>query len=110
MTDTVVLQRIRNRIIELLDWYSDEKEFSTAVLNIEMWKDWVPDNNFESFNPPVFTREEITSLKPVALAWEAVFLDTKQTDIEWIDFSGKCAEALKVFNKRGLLSENVAIT
>lgn len=110
MTDTVVQQSIRNRVIELLDWFSDESKFSNAISNIEMWEDWVRDNEPASFEPPVFTHEEIVALKPVSLAWEDISLETKQTDVEWLEFSNKCAEALKVFNKRGLLSETVAIT
>jgi hypothetical protein len=110
MTDTVILQRIRNRIIELLDWYSDESKFRSAISNIEMWEDWVRDNDAESFEHPVFTQEEIASLKPVSVAWENISLDTKQTDTEWVIFSRKCAEALTILNKRGLLSETVAIT
>ena len=105
MTDVLVLQKIRNRIIELLDWFSDETKFSSAVTNLEMWADWVQDNNIESFEPPGFTHEEIVVLNSVSLAWENISLESKQSDLEWINFSSKCAEALKVLNKRGLLPE-----
>ncbi|AWB66147.1 hypothetical protein C2869_06705 [Saccharobesus litoralis] len=68
--------------MELLDWFSDKSEFGSAISNIEMWEDWVQDNKPDSFEQPVFTAEEIVSLYPVSLAWEAISLETKQTDIE----------------------------
>ncbi|WP_428240759.1 hypothetical protein [Gynuella sp.] len=110
MADNLVLQRVRNRIIELLDWYSDSSEFETAISNLEMWEDWVGGNNIGSFVPPTFSRKEIVALRTVSEVWKRISLDTKQTDVDWIAFSSCCAKALTIFNERGLLSEIVAIT
>ncbi len=110
MTDKVVLQRIGNRIIELLDLYSDEAEFTRAISAIEMWEGWVPSNNLTQFRPPVFSDAEVVAMEPVCNAWELISYGSKRNGAEWLTFSNSCSEALMVFNVRGLLSETAQIT
>lgn len=70
----IVLQRVRNRIIEVLELFSDENEFEIAVNNLEFWEDWVTPKAVEKFDTPIFTKEELKEITKVGVAWEKVEL------------------------------------
>lgn len=70
MTSQLVYQRIRNRVVEILDWISEcESTPPDLGMNelINSWEDWVPSPLPESYFPePVFTPEEERLIRNVS--------------------------------------------
>lgn len=102
----IVLQRVRNRIIEVLELFSDENEFEIAVNNLEFWEDWVTPKAVEGFDTPIFTKEELKEITKVGVAWEKVELSSPRNSKEWTELFQSSITALKVFGQRGKLSES----
>ncbi|MEZ4222601.1 MAG: hypothetical protein R3B13_16795 [Polyangiaceae bacterium] len=123
MTETVVLQRIRNRIVEYLELascFDDQREYQARspvhVPNevINQWEDWVRDPN--DFAPPVFSAAECDAIKRYHAIWEDVAnttpvplpsLEDCMHMPQWQRLREAALDALTVFRVRGRLSENV---
>ena len=106
MNKNIVFQRIRNRIIEVLELFSDKDQFESVVANLELWEDFVSKESVRNFSPPVFTEQEVKEILVVYSLWESVFLDTKKDSKEWLVFRQATNKALKVFMQRGFLPED----
>jgi hypothetical protein len=102
----IVLQRIRNRIIEVLDLFADDEAFDIAVNNLEFWADWVDGQSLGELMPPVFTAGELVELAKVNAAWELVERTSLPNSKEWLVLSQSAKQALRVFLARGKLSES----
>jgi hypothetical protein len=123
-TSQLVLQRIRNRIIEYLELVSsfdDQREYqSGAPVHvphevINQWEDWVRGPRDPAFVQPLFTEEEQDAIARYHQIWnetaastpnplpdlESLFLTT-----EWQRLRDAAFEALRVFRVRGKLSED----
>ena len=109
VSDQVVLQRVRNRIIEVLDLFADDDCFLKAISNLEFWADWVSPESIQSFIPPVFTDDEVSEIRQVTLAWDHVHIESLQESLEWNSLSKSAKQALSVFMLRGLQPEDVKI-
>ena len=70
VSEKVVLQRVRNRIIEVLELFSDDDNFQLAISNLEYWEDWVSLENLKFFLPPVFTESEVSEIRSVHIVWD----------------------------------------
>lgn len=103
----IVLQRIRNRLIEVLELFADDKAFDAAVNNLEFWADWVDPRSLGEFLPPIFTAGELVELYKVNAAWELVELTSLPDSAEWMTLSRAANQALKVFLVRGKFSESL---
>lgn len=83
MTSQLVYQRIRNRIIEMLEWIveceSTPPELGMNEL-VNAWEDWVPIPLMEHyFNGPVFTEEEENLIREVSFQMNAFCDKTPKT-------------------------------
>src|SRR4029077_8291545 len=118
-SETVVLQRIRNRIIEYLEAASVPNNwpaaFSTPVELIEQWEDWVQPAWPSHFGPPVFATEEVEAMRRFYVAWDraanaVVGADARFEELlpldEWRDVASAARNALEVFVVRGRFSED----
>jgi len=108
ISEQVVLQRIRNRIIEVLELFADDEAYQMAISSLEFWADWVDQDNEAAFTSPAFDSDEIAEISKVSTAWETVETSSLQKSKEWILLSQASKNALKVFMLRGKLSESVA--
>ena len=106
-SDQIIDQRVRNRIIEVLDLFADADAFDVAVSNLEFWADWVDEHTIVRFVSPVFSDSEVSEIKKVDLAWVSVELDSSQNSIEWLNLSQAAERAIEVFQLRGRFSEDV---
>lgn len=83
MTEQVVFKRIRNRIIENLEWIVDTgrgvPQFGFNEL-INSWDDWAgPVWDENRFPQAVFSRDEIRAIHAVSLAIAAFADETSQS-------------------------------
>jgi hypothetical protein len=118
----LVQQRVRNRIFEYLEGVTEyPRARGVWDLNelINEWESWV-DHPFlpGDFSPPAFSADEMNALAITHDAWLA-FADSTPQDIkdepaalcmpEWKAFVDTCSAAIKVFQVRGRLREDVEI-
>ena len=120
ISETLLKQRLRNRIMESLDAFADEDtvgEEGTGEI-IEIWYDYVDDDHLGFYDNPVFSAEEINAIKrfhyllentyqKVPSTWE---LDELNGCKEWSELVVLAREGLAIFNKRGLFDEEKEIT
>jgi hypothetical protein len=118
-SEIVVLQRIRNRIIEYLEaaavpdnWSA---AFSTPVELIEQWEDWAQAAWLSHFRPPVFTTEEVEAMRRFGVAWDRAAnalvggharIDELFPLEEWRNLAAAARMTLQVFVVRGRFSED----
>lgn len=116
LSERVILQRIRNRIIEYFEITSSfqrQLAASDPVETIEEWGDWDP--WLKEYLPPVFTEPEHRALLAFHAVWENV---ASQTPVqmppleqligtpEWERLRAAAQLALEAFSPRGKLSED----
>lgn len=122
-TQRVIDQRVRNRIIEYLEWASSEqhqREYQAAApVNVaseilNQWEDWVRDETIGLFSPPVFSASELAAIRRFHMAWNMRADDTPEVMPDLQDFIGtppwqrlrSAAEsALQAFRLRGRFDE-----
>ena len=105
-TDQLVLQRIRNKVIELLEAYSDNSQPELAQSLLEHWGDWVESEVPAHFISPVFTSDEKDAITQTHRAWKTVQYSTSLSSLEWVAFTEQSHASLNVMLKRGKQSEN----
>jgi hypothetical protein len=123
----LVLQRVRNRVIEYLEFASSfeaQREYqAVAPVHvphevINQWQDWVQPGWEATFTEPVFSQPERDALVAFSQAWAQVVSTTPNplTDLEslsqtpeWESLRSAAADALAVFAVRGTLSEQQEI-
>jgi hypothetical protein len=125
MTELIVIQRIRNRIIEYLELassFDDQSAYQAAVpyINvpnevINQWEDSVGPDWHNYITAPVFTPDEIIAIGQFYDVWDAVAVATPDPlpplqalldTGEWQRLASAAAEALTVFQFRGRLPED----
>ena len=121
----VVLQRIRNRLIEYFEVASsfDEQndyQASAPIADvpaeiINQWADLVDDAHLKEFLPPIFSHRELQALREFHEVWECVAeslpdplpaLEDIQRLGPWTRLRGEAASALGVMMIRGRLPED----
>ena len=115
----LVLQRVRNRILEHLETIVEHHRKGTRFDLSELlnqWEDWVqrpvqPD----TWIPPTYTEEEACCLARVDRAWESFcsarsrWIDDEWAAMnspEWSALAAGASEALTVMQERGRLPED----
>jgi hypothetical protein len=120
VSQQVVEQRMRNRIIEYLDdvaEYENDPPWWDLNEMINQWEDYVVHPlDPAKYTVPVYTDREAEALVAVDNAWLA-FADATPDAIsdeaaalrmrEWRAFVSAAETAMKVFSERGRLSEDV---
>lgn len=118
MTSQLQYQRIRNRVIEMLDWLVEcETTPPDLGMNelVNCWEDWVPSHLPENYFPePVFAPEEERLIRDVSLTMDA-FCDATlkiiQADVatlrlpQWAAVVTTAKAASIAMMKRGRMSE-----
>jgi len=125
-TKQVVLQRIRNRIIECLELtasFEAQRDYQASVPVsvpnevINQWEDWYPGDD-RALSEPVFTAEERAALDAFHRVWTDTAasapdplppLDEAQQLPEWTRLRDAAHTAAAVLMRRGRLSEEDAI-
>ena len=118
----IVMQRVRNRIIEYLECassYQDQREYQAHQVchvpgeMINQWEDSVY-ADIDAYAPPVFSQDEQAAMRRFQAAWESVCDDTPNPlpDLEvligtepWDRLRAAAEAALRVFARRGKLDE-----
>ena len=125
-SERVVLQRIRNRIIEVLETFSSFEEQRNYALRVPIvyvpyelvnsWEDWVPEPRPSHFTDPVFSEAERLAIEAFHGEWKLAsdslpddWPSFEQVLVEpyWARLRHAASNALKVFESRGRLSEDV---
>lgn len=120
-TEQLQYQRIRNRIIELLEIMTSfsEQEKLGADEVVNMWQDWVDDERLHNYIEPVFSTEEQCSLAKFNTTWQEVTdrfpqfmpgIADLRTNKDWLHMMHEANTTLQSFNLRGKLSEEIEIT
>jgi hypothetical protein len=129
-SDRIILQRLRNRVIEELETaasYEEQRRYQKAVPSVnvpaEMICGWFNDHVWEgwqkAYTPPVFTPEEIDAIAGFDKVFRAVkaklpshtpSLSELVGAESWDRLRLAAQEALTVFQQRGKLSEDEEIT
>jgi hypothetical protein len=120
-TEIIIQQRIRNRQIEMLEWFvSYELETMRLTLTslLNSWEDFVGAEHplkFEDFPFPTYTDDEYRALCEVDNAWQK-FCDATPSRIfddvacfrlsQWKDLVLKAKIALTIFMRRGRMRED----
>ena len=110
----LLYQRLRNRLIELLDMYSSLGDIATlgAYEMIELVGDLLPLDYDEA--PKVFSEKEKEAISKFAELAEKASDATKEdtwsvdwfkTSEEWVSVSNFAKQALVIFSERGRFSE-----
>ena len=121
ISDLLLNQRIRNRIIEVLEItasYEEQEKFGSDEV-VNMWEDWVDDNRIIDYLEPVFTKQEQECLAEFHKTWNYVadhtpqilpnISELKQNEY-WSALVDAASKALVVFSQRGKMSEDIEIT
>ena len=116
VSNIVMLQRIRNRIIEYLgavSSYEKQGEMGPTAI-ICRWEDWVVESWNEDYVDPVFSKEEQDAIGKYNATWEQVAdltpdpppaLEELVNTEAWKRLHDEAEKSLAVFHKRGKLSE-----
>jgi len=107
VSEIVVLQRIRNRVIEVLELFADSGENEKSHSLIEFWGDWVESERPANFIAPVFSSEEKECVARVHRAWDIIDMDEPLDSESWCILNSFSKSALTIFMRRGLMSEEV---
>ncbi|MDH5409142.1 MAG: hypothetical protein OEY00_11085 [Gammaproteobacteria bacterium] len=117
----ILYQRIRNRIIEVLEITADpsqHEKFGGDEI-ICMWEDWVDDQKLPEYVEPVFSQEEQTAISEYHKIWNEVADNTPHLmpsvnelvkNAYWQKLIKQAEKALTVFSIKGRYSEEVEIT
>jgi hypothetical protein len=117
----VLEQRIRNRLIEYVEWVVEYQRESEPRLGVgellNQWEDFITRPICESnFPSPAFTADEIKTLKRLDDCWEQLCSATPKHIAhdcevfemgEWAAFVACAVEAALVFHMRGKLPEDL---
>jgi len=121
ISQKLLQQRIRNRIIENLESFSNStwvNQLGTDEI-INMWYDQMgEDESFEFFSEPVFANKEQNSIKKFHNLLESSYKNIPSTwkreelleNKEWLKLVETAKEELNVFIVRGRFSEEQEIT
>lgn len=120
VSDLLLNQRIRNRIIETLEVYvsvEDQKLFGPDEV-INMWDDFVDDERLATYDEPAFNKQEQLAISVFHNNWNRVCDNTPQhmPPIEqlvkeqyWVQLMNDAREALLILAIRGRLDEDQEI-
>lgn len=122
VVEIIVTQRMRNRQIEMLEWFASyESELTKLSITslINSWEDFVGSEHplsSKDFPFPTYTSDEFKALYQVDRAWQ-IFCDVTSRHnnmdgdlffelIEWKQLVLEANKALTIFMRRGRFREN----
>ncbi|TGK41523.1 hypothetical protein [Leptospira andrefontaineae] len=121
ISERLLLQRVRNRITEVLDIASDIEahyRFGGDEI-INLWEDWVDEYRLNRYIEPVFSKSEQTAIKDFHRIWLYVCENTPQilppveelsrSDL-WLQLIAIAQDSLSIMNERGKFSEETELT
>lgn len=114
ISQQLLYQRLRNRVIELLDLYCSFEDIAKfgAFEAINMVDDWLPLDYDEA--PKVFSQKEKDAIREFLELWDmaADATDEDTQDVawlegsaEWVRLSKSAKRAFNIFSERGRFSE-----
>lgn len=125
VTHLVLMQRVRNRIIEVLELTSSfdqqlayEKAVKIAYVPDEViaqWGDWVNAQSLKDITYPVFSADEVAAINLFNDASNEIIrdipkttpdLDTLQRSEPWLQLRQAALACLDVMNRRGRFPED----
>ncbi len=120
ISEILLNQRVRNRIIEVLEIYCsfENQEIFGPDEIINMWDDLVHDNYLNTLVEPVFSLEEQYVFSDFHNNWKEICDNTPQympplsilkKDHKWISLMINAKKALNIFLIRGRFNEEVEI-
>jgi hypothetical protein len=122
--DRIVLQRMRNRIIESLELASShevQSEYQRKVPLVDVaaevfnqWEDWVPkDWRRHYMAGDVFTSAEIAAIAAFEIVWDEIASELPELPLAalmpmpgWQRLADAAAASLRIFLERGRLPED----
>ncbi len=115
ISQQLLYQRLRNRVIELLDLYCSFHDIAKfgAFEAINMVEDWLPLDYEEA--PKVFSQKEEDAVREFMELWDvaadATHEDTQdvawlESSVEWVRLSKSAKRAFRIFSERGRFSED----
>ena len=121
ISDTLLAQRWRNRIIESLEVFAslEQQMLIGADETINMWEDCINEERLKIFIPPAVTSEEREAILKFHEVWEEVADSAPQfmppveellPTAAWQKLMATAEEALLIFYKRGRLNEDIEVT
>ena len=116
ITEQLIKQRIRNRIMEVLAFFCETQclhEIGADEI-IESWFDFVNNDGLSWYDSPVFSRDEAEVIRHFHLLLDGKYLHipdhSRAEDVErnpaWMELSAAAREAVEVFKKRGRMDED----
>ncbi|MCX4028623.1 hypothetical protein H0A36_13910 [Endozoicomonas sp. SM1973] len=115
ISDTLLKQRLRNRLIESLDAFVDEETVSVVGTDeiIECWYDYMDEDRLAFYDEPVFSSDEINAIKLFHNLLESSYQKVPSTwkieelkeCAEWSTLVTAACEAYSIFLKRGFFDE-----
>ena len=120
-SEQLILQRVRNRIIEYFDLVSDAeaREQFGANYIINDWESW-QDSELESVYPdPIFTVAERNAMAAFDLTWQLAVrvtsgdmpsISSLRTTSYWQELTASASSAFSLFMQRGKLPEDREVT
>ena len=121
ISEILLNQRIRNRIIEVLQIYAsldNQKIFGSSEV-VNLWDDWVDVERLKNYTEPVFSSHEQRGISEFHKNWmqicdntpdEMPNIDELMINQEWLQLVNSAKEALTILMIRGVLSEDKEIT
>ena len=106
LSKQIIYQRIRNRIIEVLELFADDGSFDFSISNLELWHDWVDLERIDQLAETVLTQDEVSVIYKVDSAWDCVEPNSLKHSAEWKALRSEAIDGLAVFMKRGKMSES----
>lgn len=120
ISDTLLKQRLRNRIIESLDAFADEETVGVLGTDeiIEVWYDYMDDGRLSFYDSPVFSSEEVNAIKRFHNLLESTYkkvpstwkLEELASCSEWSALVAAASDEYDIFMERGPLDEEQEIT
>lgn len=120
ISDTLLKQRLRNRLIESLEAFADEETIAAVGTGeiIEIWYDYMDDDRLGFYDEPVFSSEEVNAIKRFHNLLENTYKrvpDTWKSEEleecgEWEHLVAVAREEHAIFLKRGLSNEESEVT
>lgn len=116
LSDHMIQQRIRNRMMEYFDFVACPKaqeQFGAGAI-INYWQDWQTASINESYPDPIFTEAERQSIREFDIAWYIVADSTPDpmpppsilnTMPAWVKLISLAKAAVVLFEARGKLPE-----
>lgn len=111
ISDTVLKQRLRNRLIEALENFFDDKAIISLGTNeiMKIWYDYADNEQIAFYDEPIFSSAELNQIKSFSslldFSYESIpsswQLREIESCLEWKTLASAARDAYDIFMKRG---------